>query len=878
VPAESSAVWAGWVACSGASSMIDSTLARPRGIVWYPADFSRGQVIAQLPDDLEPRLLASTAAPQFGTADPAVLMLDDLDPALVEAAGRAMVPVVVLSDAGDSAPAARGLVSLPMPVSPATLASVLRAACEQARVTREATETARQLEELNAIGVRLSGERDAKLLLDLILTKARTITRSDAGSIYLVERSQDGSRWLRFELAQNESVPVEFNAVSLPLNPRSLAGHVALSGEILHVDDAYALPETGPYRFNREVDALAGYRTKSMLVLPMKTPGGDIIGVLELINGKRESGRPFASIAAIERDARPYSEASRNLAASLASQAAVALSNSHLFRELTRRQGRLEALVQVSQRVTRLWPPATVQRRIADLYCSLLQAEVVAFHLLDGERLVRVEARGEAVDQLLPTEIAAKAGPAGEVVASAAACVISDVPGHAGLTPAQHEIAARLGLRTWLSVPVQASDRLVGVLSAVTGQAALSDDDVAVATTFAAQAGIALENSRLYAQLERALEDVQKGQDQLVQVERLRALGEMAAGVAHDFNNLLAVVMLRTELLLARKPAVDVAESLTMIRQAARDGAQTVRRIQEFTRTRSSRPFSPVDVPKLLHEVVELARPRWRDQAQSCGVTYDVRVEAGPVPTVAGTAEELREALLNLLNNALEAMPAGGRFILRTAAEKGRVVIRAEDSGCGMSEETRRRVFEPFFTTKGAQGNGLGLAVVWGIVARHGGQITVESALGQGTTFVIGLPIPSALPTAGAVAGEPVVPEGKRILLVEDNVEIRRSLADLLRERGCRVGEAGDGLAAIAQIQVERVDLVLTDLAMPGVSGWEVAKACRDRLPHAAVGLITGFGDQLDPHKLEAHGIGFVVAKPFSSSDLLREVAAALSR
>jgi signal transduction histidine kinase len=157
-------------------------------------------------------------------------------------------------------------------------------------------------------------------------------------------------------------------------------------------------------------------------------------------------------------------------------------------------------------------------------------------------------------------------------------------------------------------------------------------------------------------------------------------------------------------------------------------------------------------------------------------------VEAGPVPTVAGTAEDLREALLNLLNNALEAMPAGGRFILRTAAEKGRVVIRAEDSGCGMSEETRRRVFEPFFTTKGAQGNGLGLAVVWGIVARHGGQITVESALGQGTTFVIDLPIPSALPTAGAVAGEPVVPEGKRILLVEHNVEIRRSLADLLRE------------------------------------------------------------------------------------------------
>jgi CheY-like chemotaxis protein len=283
-----------------------------------------------------------------------------------------------------------------------------------------------------------------------------------------------------------------------------------------------------------------------------------------------------------------------------------------------------------------------------------------------------------------------------------------------------------------------------------------------------------------------------------------------------------------------------------------------------------------VDVPRLLHEVVELARPRWRDQAQSHGVTYDVQVDASAVPEVAGTAEELREALLNLLNNALEAMPAGGRFTFRSGVEGGRVVIRAEDSGCGMSEETRRRVFEPFFTTKGAQGNGLGLAVVWGIIARHGGDITVESALGRSTTFVIGLPIPSDLPASGAAAGEPVVSAGKRILLVEDNVEIRRSLADLLREHGCRVTEAADGLAAIAQLEREPVDLVLTDLAMPGASGWEVAKACRQRLPQAPIGLITGFGDQLDAEKLKCHGIGFVVAKPFSSSELLREVAAAL--
>ena len=855
--------------------------ARSSGVVWYPVDFSHGQVVAALPEDLEPRMLEPGHAATFPTEEAGVLLLDgpleDVDAALVESARRAVVPVVVLSGSGEHAPMPRGVISLTLPVAPATLGSVLRAACEQARLTRAAEETTRQLEELNDIGVRLSAERDTKLLLELILAKARNITRSDAGSIYLIETAPDGSRRLRFELAQNDSVPVELNAVALPLSRDSLAGHVALSGEILNVADAYALHTGQPYRFNPDVDVLAGYRTKSLLVLPMQTPAGEIIGVLTLINCKRESGRPFASAAAIEGLALPYSDAARRLAESLASQAAVALCNSNLFRELTRRQARLESLVQISQGVSRLWPPATVQRRIADLYADLLQADAVSLHLLDEGRLTRVEMRGEGLEGLFPAELAVGEGPVGRVAAGGEPLAIMDVAADAGLDAAQRESAARLAVRGILAVPVRTGERLVGVLSALTSQAAaFSEDDVAVASTFAAQAGIALENSRLYAELERALDDVRKSQDQLVETERLRALGEMAAGVAHDFNNLLAVVTLRTDLLLARRPAADVAESLSMIRQAAHDGAQTVRRIQEFTRTRSTRPFGRVDVPEVLREVVELARPRWRDEAQSRGVTFDVRVMADPVPMLAGTVAELREALLNLLNNALEAMPGGGTFTFQASTDGKQVLIRATDSGCGMSEATRRRVFQPFFTTKGSQGNGLGLSVVWGIVARHGGEITVDSVLGQGTTFTIRLPVPAVLPADAAGPDTSRLPGGKRVLIVEDNLEILRGLAEMLRESGCRVIEAPNGAAALASIEAEPVDLVLTDLAMPGLSGWEVARGCRERCPAAPIGLITGFGDQLAPEKLERHGIRFVVAKPFSSEELLQAVADSL--
>jgi CheY-like chemotaxis protein len=193
-----------------------------------------------------------------------------------------------------------------------------------------------------------------------------------------------------------------------------------------------------------------------------------------------------------------------------------------------------------------------------------------------------------------------------------------------------------------------------------------------------------------------------------------------------------------------------------------------------------------------------------------------------------------------------------------------------------MSEETRRRVFEPFFTTKGAQGNGLGLAVVWGIMARHGGEIAVDSVLGQGTTFTIRLPVPAALPVDQGAADGSRLPRGTRVLVVEDNQEILRSLGDLLRDHGCRVIEALNGTTALARIEAEAVDVVLTDLAMPGISGWEVASACRERCPEARVGLITGFGDQLEPEKLERHGIEFVVAKPFSAEELVRVVGTAL--
>jgi len=264
-------------------------------------------MLGSLPDDLERRPLSDTTL-LASSESPGVLVVDaggGEANVLARAAARAAgLPVVALvnGDEPDAVPGHPCYAYLCSSVSPTTLALILREACERARVKAEAREAGTQLEELTAIGIRLSAERNLDALLELILTKGREITRSDAGSLYVVEKTPDGGSCLRFKLAQNDSVQVPFSESTLPISAESVAGFVALSGEVLRIDDAYALPPESPFHINAEFDARIGYRTTSMLVVAMKTPQGEIIGVLQFINCKRVPGQPFASPEAIERE------------------------------------------------------------------------------------------------------------------------------------------------------------------------------------------------------------------------------------------------------------------------------------------------------------------------------------------------------------------------------------------------------------------------------------------------------------------------------------------------------------------------------------------------------------------------------------------------
>ncbi len=363
--------------------------------------------------------------------------------------------------------------------------------------------------------------------------------------------------------------------------------------------------------------------------------------------------------------------------------------------------------------------------------------------------------------------------------------------------------------------------------------------------------------------------------DQVVSYERLRALGEMASGVAHDFNNVLGAILARAQFLRRRVEDPELEQGLRIIEKAAQDGAQTVKRIQEFTRVRTDRDFARVNLAGVLEDVLEMTRSRWVDEAHRQGKRIEVVRILNEVPPVAGNISELREVFTNLILNAVDAIRGEGVITAETHVEGDSVIIHISDTGEGMSPETRRRLFDPFFTTKGSKGNGLGMSIVYGIIRRHGGEIEVMSEVDQGTLFRVRLPaLGEEMLAAPESAPEPELRLNGTgtILVVDDEEDIRSLVADILADSGYRVEVAEGGARAVERVKSDLYDLVVTDLGMPTVSGWDVARETKAHQPEARLLLLTGWGATLDAEEVERHAIDRILKKPFDMNELLLAV------
>jgi signal transduction histidine kinase/ActR/RegA family two-component response regulator len=387
-------------------------------------------------------------------------------------------------------------------------------------------------------------------------------------------------------------------------------------------------------------------------------------------------------------------------------------------------------------------------------------------------------------------------------------------------------------------------------------------------------------------ELSRYITEQERIREQFAQMEKLSALGELASGVAHDFNNTLAGILGRAQLLLMRTHDPEVVRSLRIIVKSAQDGAHTVKRIQDFARQRRDKNFEPIAIDQLLLEIIEMTRPRWKNSAEANNVQIRFESRISTNAFIMGDESELREVLVNMIFNAVDAMPEGGLIALAAEEAGDSVSVSISDTGQGMSEEVRSRIFDPFFTTKGKAGLGLGLAVSYGIVSRHEGTIDVESEVGRGTTFCITLPKgeaeliahQEALDSAEPPASIPLPSRAQklRILVVDDEAPLRDIIGEMLQREGHEVRLAEGGRRALELFDAENFDAVFTDIGMPGMNGWELARSIRARDGRIPLAVITGWGNAVGAQEQSDAGVNWVVTKPFTTariSELAHEVS-----
>jgi PAS domain S-box-containing protein len=455
---------------------------------------------------------------------------------------------------------------------------------------------------------------------------------------------------------------------------------------------------------------------------------------------------------------------------------------------------------------------------------------------------------------------------------------------------------ARGGLRSVVLAPLLVESKVFGVLLVARRQAdGFSSGDCEFLRQLSEHVALAAHQAEIHVALQQAYNDLRQSQQTVMQQERLSALGQMASGIAHDINNAISPVALYTESLLETEPGLSARtrDYLETIQRAIEDVAHTVSRMREFYRQRGPQlVHTPIQLNTLVNQVLELTRARWSDMSQQRGVVIDVRTELVPnLPAVMGVESEIREALINLVFNGVDAMSEGGVLTLRTrvagnAAASGdtaaaqNVLVEVSDTGAGMDEETRRRCLEPFFTTKGERGTGLGLAMVYGVARRHKAEIEIASALGKGTTMGLSFPVAdiTSPSEAGRGASANVVLARLRILLVDDDPLVIKSLRDTLEQDGHVISTANHGQAGVdafsaAKTNGEPFSLVITDLGMPYMDGRKVASAIKAISPSTPVILLTGWG-----HRLIAEGdhpphVDYVLSKP----PRLRELREALA-
>jgi len=674
------------------------------------------------------------------------------------------------------------------------------------------------------------------------------------------------ARVLRTEGGFSLDPEIEFVVTEVP----TVGYGEGLTGRIVETRRPEYIPDIAdvPQLKNRRLSSVA--RLRGFAGLPL-IADDEIVGVLAMFFHERRS----------------FSAEERELMALLADQAAIAIRNARLRQALRTRQAHLEALLEVSRQLSKIQPVESLLTTIAEACGRLLDSDTVGFRRVDGDELILAGSWGDARNVMITERLRIGESLAGRVAVGGEPLVVTDLANDPRVTPAHRASFHSRGYQALLVIPVKVGERVIGVLSVLSRRdEGFSAEDVMIATAFAAQAAVALENSRLYQEIQRAYDELSQTQDQLAQASKMEAVGHLAGGVAHDFNNLLMVIMGRADVVLRGLDAKhSMRPAIQEITRTAQRAADLTHQLLAFSRKQVLKP-AVLDLNSVIANLTEMLR-------RLIGEDIDLVAVLDPaLGRAKADLGQIEQIVMNLAVNARDAMPHGGQLTLETAnveldAEYARmhvgvrpgsyVMLALSDTGVGMDSATQARIFEPFFTTKGPRkGTGLGLAMVYGIVKQSGGNIGVYSEPGQGTTFKIYLPKIDEPIDGGLASSPPPSPSyGKEtVLVVEDEEGVRALVRDILEQSGYTVLEASHGAQALetSERHPGPIHLFLTDVVMPEMSGRELVQRLATLRPASKVLFMSGYTANAVVHRGALDSETEFLQKPFTAATLTRKV------
>lgn len=628
----------------------------------------------------------------------------------------------------------------------------------------------------------------------------------------------------------------------LPIGRGSLIGCVAERGETLLVNN---VDQDERYL---EMDSEADL-TRSELVVPIKKDD-QVLGVLDLHDDVYDA----------------FSDGDLQFAESLAQVLSIAIQNAMLYENSRKQAERLSLVAEIAGDLTILQSTPNLLEQIVQTLGDRLGHIYVGIGLIEDQEIVVKAVYDPENHHPVHTTLRMRLdeGISGEVATSGKGLIVPNVQEHPSY------VGTSGIMNSALLVPIKAHTRTLGIINVENPQTdAFKQRDLDLLQTLANQVAVALENARLYQMLQEA-------QEQLVQSERLRAVGELAAGVAHNFNNVLTCIIGYTELLQSEQNLKPYDAQLDIIMQSANQGAVIARRLQDFTRLRPDTMLHPVEINEIIDQALRITEPRWSSESlDEQGVSIRINLQLTDIPIVSGNVPELVEVFTNLILNGVDAMQDdGGTLTIETKSSGGYVQTLVTDTGVGMDSEMATRIFEPFYTTKGpALGLGLGLSVVHGIVSRHHGSIHLNTNPGEGSTFTVSLPIRTDEPQESSHNGTGDVPK-QRILIIDDESDIQKMLTHMLNSHEVHTADAGD--KGIQLFQKFRHDIIFTDIGMPGLSGWNVAHVAHQTDPTVVVVAITGWGKHFASGQRQVSDVDMFLAKPFTRDELLHVLSKAV--